>query len=82
MNLLDRMLTRRREQPAFAKLLPHVRRRLGRACRELSQAEEQIAERLGLDHPPRLLLVDEERAAILNPEERTRIQEETASGRS
>ena len=71
MRFFDRLLTRRREQPRFATLSPRVRRRLALACRELTEAEEAIAERLGLPAPPRLLFVDEEEAVIVSPCDRS-----------
>lgn len=70
MGILDRLLTRRRRMPLFATLAPRIRRRLNVVCRELSDAEEEIAARLGLPQPPRLLLVDEEEAVVLTPGER------------
>lgn len=70
MGILDRLLTRRRRMPRFALLAPRIRRRLGPVCRELSEAEDEVAARLGLPQPPRLLLVDEEEAVILTPDER------------
>lgn len=56
--------------PTFAALAPPVRRRLGPVCRELSDAEQELSDYLGLPRPPRLLLVDEEEAVIVTPEER------------
>lgn len=70
MGLLDKLLTRRRRMPLFARLAPRIRLRLNIVCRELSEAEEELAARLGLPQPPRLLLVDEEEAVILTPGER------------
>lgn len=70
MGILDKLLTRRRRMPCFEALTPQVRRRLAPVCREMSQAEEELAARLGLPQPPRLLLVDEEEAVILSPGER------------
>jgi len=70
MRLFDPLLTRRRRQPRFTGLPASVRRRLALACRELSEAEETIAERLGLRKPPRLLIVDEETAVIVTPRDR------------
>lgn len=69
MGILDNLLTRHRRMPRFAALSPRIRRRLNIVCRELSEAEEELAARLGLP-PPRLLLVDEEEAVILTPGER------------
>lgn len=73
MRILDKLLTRRRDQPRFSSLPPHVRQRLTLACRELSDAEQSIAERLGLPKPLRLLMVDEEEAVILTPSDRAEI---------
>ena len=73
MRLLDKLLTRRRGQPHFADLPPRVRHRLALACRELNEAEEALAKRLSLPQPPRLLLVDEEKAVILSPSDRAEI---------
>ncbi|MEC4721758.1 hypothetical protein RY831_21550 [Noviherbaspirillum sp. CPCC 100848] len=70
MRILDNFLTRRRDQPRFSSLAPHVRQRLTLACRELSDAEQSLAGRLGLPRPPRLLMVDEEEAVILTPSDR------------
>jgi len=74
MGILDMLLTRRRRMPLFAALAPRVRRRLNIVCRELSEAEEELAARLGLPEPPRLLLVDEEEAVILTPGERAKTE--------
>lgn len=71
--VIDKLLTRRRGLPLFAALAPRVRRRLAPACRELDEAEREIAARLGLPRPPRLLLADEEEAVILRPDERAEI---------
>ena len=73
MRLLDRLFTRRRRLPEFAGLSGGVRRRLAGACRELTEAEDRVAARLGLASPPRLLLVDEETAVILAVDERGEI---------
>ena len=70
MRLLDRLFTRRRRLPEFGGLSGGVRRRLTRACRDLAEAEDRVAARLGLPSPPRLLLVDEETAVILDVDER------------
>lgn len=70
MRLFDRMFTRRHTLPSSTNLSNSVRRRLAPACRELTRAEEQIAAHLGLSTAPRLLLVDEEAAAILYPHDR------------
>ena len=71
MGIIDKLLTRRRRLPSFAALAPRIRRRLAPVCKELSDAEQDVADYLGLSRPPRLLLVDEENAVILTPEERT-----------
>ena len=73
MGILDKLLTRRNDQPRFSALEPRVRHRLKLACRELNDAEQAIASRLGLSQPPRLLMVDEEEAVILTPEDRAEI---------
>jgi hypothetical protein len=71
MRFFDALLTRRREERRFSTLPPRVHRRLAFACRELTEAEEAIAERLGLTAPPRLLIVDEETAVIITPRDRS-----------
>ena len=73
MRLLDRLFTRRRRLPEFAGLSGSVRRRLTGACLELTQAEDRLAARLGLASPPRLLLVDEETAVIIDIDERREV---------
>jgi len=73
MGILDKWLTRRRRLPSFAALAPRVRRRLVPVCRELADAEQELADYLDLPQPPRLLLVDEEEAVILTPKERGEI---------
>jgi len=73
MGMLDKLFTRRRRLPCFAALAPRIRRRLAPVCRELGDAEQDIARHLGLPQPPRLLLVDEEEAVILTPAERGEI---------
>jgi ABC-type branched-subunit amino acid transport system ATPase component len=73
MRLLDKLFTRRRGQPSFSTLAPRVRRRLTHACRELGDAEQALATRLGLPQSPRLLMVDEEEAVIITPSERAEI---------
>lgn len=73
MRILDKLLTRRRDQPHFSALPPRVRQRLGLACRELNDAEQALAARLGLSQPPRLLMVDEEEAVILTPSDRAEV---------
>ena len=65
MALLERFLVRRQGLPRFSALPHHVRRRLAFACQELTDAEAEMAEQLGLARPPRLLMVDEEEAVIL-----------------
>lgn len=70
MGIVDSLLTRRRRMPRFALLAPRIRRRLTLVCRELSEAEDEVAARLGLARPPRLLLVDEETAVVVTPDER------------
>lgn len=73
MRILDRLFTRRRHLPEFAGLQDGVRRRLTGACLELTEAEDRLAARLGLASPPRLLLVDEETAVILDAGEREEV---------
>jgi len=70
MGILDTLLTRRRHEASFATLRPKVRRRLGPVCQELREAEAALATRLGLPRAPRLLLVDEEEAVVLTPDDR------------
>lgn len=67
MRWLDRIFTRRRDQPSLERVPPHVRARLRLACRQLSEAERQIQARMGLAARPRLLLIDEELAVIIPP---------------
>ena len=73
MRFLERMLTRRNHQRAFADLKPKVRERLTLAARELAGAEEEIAAAMGLPEPPRLLLIDEEEAVVLLPGDRSQL---------
>lgn len=73
MRLLDRFFTRRRQLPRFADLSESAHRRLNGACRELGDAEDRMAAHLGLAEPPRLLLVDEEEAVVITPEQRGEI---------
>ena len=70
MGMIDRLMTRRRGVPSFAALAQRKRRRLASVCRELNDAEQEVADYLGLARPPRLLLVDEEDAVILTPDQR------------
>ena len=65
MRLSEKLFTRRRNLPRFAALPPRTRHRLALACEELTQAENDMARRLGLATPPRLVIVDEEEAVIL-----------------
>ena len=81
MRLLDLLFTRRRKLPKFADLSDGVRRRLASACRELTEAEDRAADRLHLESPPRLLLVDEETAVILAVEERNDVAASATEGR-
>lgn len=71
--LLDRLFTRRRSLPQFSAASRGVRRRLERACRELSEAEGEMAQHLRLSEPPRLLLVDEEAGIIVFVSDRAEI---------
>lgn len=59
--------------PRFDGLAPRIQGRLVPVCQELSDAEDELATCLGLPQAPRLLLVDEEEAVILTPEERAGI---------
>ena len=70
MRFIERLFTRRRTQRRFGDLEPRTRERLRRAICELSSAELSVAARLGLPEPPRLLMVDEETAVVLLPEDR------------
>jgi hypothetical protein len=79
MRLLDALFTRRRRRPDFAGLSESVRRRLGGACRELTEAEDHLAAQLGLASPPRLLLVDEETGVVLAADDRRAIAVGAAS---
>jgi hypothetical protein len=71
--ILEKLLTRRRDQPRFSALPRRVQQRLALACQELSDAEQALAARLDLPQPPRLLMVDEEEAVILTPSDRAKI---------
>lgn len=71
--LIDKLFTRGSESPEAAALSPQVRRRIAAACRDLSNAEASIGQRMGLAQPPRLLMVDEEQGAIIAPTDRDRI---------
>lgn len=73
MRFLDKMLTRQRNQPSFSALTSRSQQRLALACQELSDAEEAIAAELDLPQPPRLLMIDEEKAVILTPGNRSDI---------
>lgn len=73
MALLDRLFVRRRAMPRFSSLPQQVRRRLSVACQELTSAEDQMAQRLGLPNPPRLVLVDEEEAVVLFAADRRKV---------
>jgi hypothetical protein len=63
--LLDAIFTRRRQVPRFSALPRRTRQRLSVACDDLTTTENEIARDLGLDTPPRLMLVDEEEAVLL-----------------
>lgn len=78
MRFLDKLFTRRRRMPRFEALGTRVRHRLSPVCRELSEAEDALAAHLGLARPPRLLLVDEEEAVVLTPDERTAVGRDDA----
>lgn len=73
MYLWDRLMTRRRGSPRFSSLPARVRRRLSVACHELTATEEEVARQLGLPEPPRLLMIDEEEAVVLTPNNRGEI---------
>ncbi|MDT9600238.1 hypothetical protein [Sphingosinicella rhizophila] len=70
MHWIERMLTRRHDQHRFTDLKPLVRRRLKLAARELRDAEDAMAAELRLPQPPRLLMIDEEEAVIVLPNDR------------
>jgi hypothetical protein len=72
--ILDKLLTRRRDQRHFSAIPENVRQRLTLACRELNDAEQELAASLDLPQPPRLLLVDEEAAVVLTPGDRAKIR--------
>jgi hypothetical protein len=65
MGILNKLLTRRCNQPSFSALAPHFQQRLALACQELSDAEQAIAAQLDVPHPSRLLMIDKEKAVIL-----------------
>lgn len=69
MRVLDRLFIRRR-LPRFGDIPDRARGRLDTACRDLAEAEDRMAERLGLADAPRLLLVDEEEAVVVEPAQR------------
>lgn len=73
MALFDHWFIRSRQAARVSDLSPSVFHRLTRACRDLTAAEDAMAERLGLRTPPRLLMVDEEEAVVIAPDERSRI---------
>ena len=73
MRILEVLLVRRRGLPRFDRLPPRVQRRLALAGRELSDAEAEMASKLGLAHLPRLLMVDEEEAVVISPADRAGI---------
>ena len=82
MRFLDRIFTRCRRRPTASHLADSTRRRLAPACRELTDAEEQIARDMCLPTPPRLLLIDEEAALIISSKERSSmLQREAGSGK-
>lgn len=70
MGIWNKLLTRRAKQPRFSALAPRFQQRLALACRELSDAEQAIAAALDLPRPPRLLMIDEEKAVVLTPGDR------------
>lgn len=70
MGRLDAFFTRRRKVPRFASLPRRTRHHLVVVCEDLTEFEDEMARRLGLDTPPRLILVDEEEAVILLPDDR------------
>ncbi|WP_300578607.1 hypothetical protein [Phenylobacterium sp.] len=75
MPLFDRYFRRQQDAPHVSDLSPAVRRRLTRSCDALTAAEAEIARRLDLPSAPRLLMIDEEEAVIVTPEERRLIEE-------
>lgn len=70
MTWLDRVLTRRRLQDCFGPAPSWARFRLRPACRQLSRQEREMQELLKLAVPPRLTMVDEELAILIDPAER------------
>lgn len=81
MRAIERFFTRRRRLPRFDDVSDSARRRLNDACRELSDAEDRMAALLHLPNPPRLLLVDEEEAVVITPEQRDEIAAVAARSR-
>lgn len=75
MPLFDRYFRRQQDAPRVSDLSSAVRRRLTRSCGGLTAAETEIARRLDLPAAPRLLMIDEEEAVIVTPEERRLIEE-------
>lgn len=74
MRWIDRIFTRRRERARHESLRPRTRSRLVLACRELSDAEKAVQERMNLCVRPRLALVDEESARVITPQFREEIE--------
>ena len=63
-------------RPGGAKIeqLPRsTRRRLRRHAQSLAKEEDEVGRMLGLVHPPRLSIVDEESAALLRASDRQRL---------
>lgn len=76
MRWLDRVLTRRIDQPCYDAVPARSRRYLAIACRQLSEAEQAAAVRMQLGIQPRLVLVDEELAVMISPDLRDEIGRE------
>lgn len=70
MRFIDKFMTRGRHQPRFDTLAQRVQNRLAPVCQDLSNAEQALAKHLGMPQPPRLLIIDEENAAVLTYDER------------
>ena len=70
MRFIDKFMTRGRHQPRFDTLAQRVQNRLAPVCQDLGKAEQALAEHLDMPQPPRLLIIDEENAAVLTYDER------------
>ena len=65
MAILGTLFTRRRTVPRFSALPRRTRQRLTLVCDDLTRAENEMACKLGIRTPPRLMLMDEEEAVLV-----------------